>query len=170
MAFGLCVTAAGTFLNQNRDKVSPVNSTDASYHLLWEDLCSESEAELMEYFVLELLLVSSWLPGIKAMNVPLLSSCPPQEPSPKTRKKFGCFSSSAPNLVLGYLNLFIFPVPVQVTAHPVYSCGLFLIICGVTDGQTAGRGYKKEAEEAGYGASRSLNPREDHKTRQNLAA
>lgn len=59
---------------------------------------------------------------------PFLSACPPQEPSPKTRKKFGCFSSRAPNFVLGSLNRFIFPVPVQVTARPVYSCGLVLIV------------------------------------------
>lgn len=69
MAFGLCVTAAGTFRNQNRDKVLPVNSPDASYHILWKDLYSGREAELMEYFVFKLLVLSSWLPGI--------NECPP---------------------------------------------------------------------------------------------
>lgn len=59
MAFGLGVTAAGTFLNQNGDEVLPVNSTDASYLVLWEDLYFEREAELIEYFVLKLLVVSS---------------------------------------------------------------------------------------------------------------
>lgn len=77
MAFGLCVTAAGTFRNQSRDKVLPVNSAEASYLMLWKDFYSEREAEVMEEFVLKLPVVSSWLPSIKAMNVPLLSSCPP---------------------------------------------------------------------------------------------
>lgn len=66
MAFGLCVTSAGTFPNQNRDKVLPVNSAEASYLILWKDFYSEREAELMEDFVLKLLVVSSRLPGIKA--------------------------------------------------------------------------------------------------------
>lgn len=99
---------------------------------------------------------------------PFLSACPPQEPSPKTRKKFGCFSSSAPNFVLGSLNRFIFPVPVQVTARPVYSCGLVLIVVVSLMDRQMDEDTKRRLKR--LVVSKSLDPREDHKTRQNLAA
>lgn len=168
MAFGLCVRAAGTFRNPNRQGVTCKQMLLIIYY--GRTFILKGKQSWWNIWCLNFLLGLPRSPALMPWMSPFLSPPPPTKKKTfaKNQEKVGCFSSSAPNLVLGYLSWFICPVPVQVTARPVYR--LFLIICGITDGQTAGRGYKKEAEEAGCRMSKPLNPREDYKTRQNLAA
>lgn len=105
MAFGLCVRAAGTFRNPNRQGVTCKQMLLIIYY--GRTFILKGKQSWWSIWCLNFL---SGLPGCPASMQwmsPFLSSCPPPKPSPKTRKKFGCFSSNAPNLVLGYLSQFI---------------------------------------------------------------